>query len=765
MTGVFFFIFIALSLGVTYVAARRTRSAEHFYTAGGSVTGLQNGLALAGDYMSAASFLGIAGLVALSGFDGLIYSIGFLVGWPVVMFLIAEPLRNLGRYTFADVVAFRLRQAPVRVAASIGSLAVVSFYLIAQMVGAGNLIRLLFGFEYEFAVAIVGIVMLAYVLFGGMMATTWVQIIKAVLLLSGAFLLAVMALSQFGFSPLALFAAASEQYGAAVLAPGRLVSNPFDAMSLGLALMLGTAGLPHILMRFYTVKDAKTARLSVSYATAFIGFFYLLTFILGFGAMVLVGQPAIRAIDAGGNMAAPLLAKAVGGDAFLGFISAVAFATILAVVAGLTLAGAATLSHDLWVNVVRHGVSSDREELRVARAATVVLGVLAIVLGIVFKGQNVAYMVGLAFAIAASANFPALVLSMFWRKFTTRAAQMSMLVGTASSLILIYFSPTIQLDVLKNPTAWFPLRNPGPRVDSAVVRRRDCGCAAVARARGRRAIRRGRAADSRDRPVQPKIEKRYREGIDADRVVSGISGSGALADRDISNLIQTSKAALIVVSLLFAAWPPAHAQQAASAAAESSLDFEVFKTRVLPILASARKGNARCVACHSRGGGNSFLEPLSPGATVYNDEQARRNFERVQRLVVPGEPLKSLLLINPLAEEAGGSHWHGGGKHWASQDDPEWRTMADWVATKTTSELRGGAWTTTSSRRVCSRSSPVRGRAMRVALHATRVEAATVFSSHSRRVHKRIRTNKAAGISIASSGSSFRARRRRACCS
>ncbi len=347
MTGVFFFIFIALSLGVTYVAARRTRSADHFYTAGGSVTGLQNGLALAGDYMSAASFLGIAGMVSLSGFDGLIYSIGFLVGWPVVMFLIAEPLRNLGKYTFADVVAFRLRQGPVRVAASIGSLAVVSFYLIAQMVGAGTLIRLLFDFEYETAIVLVGVVMLAYVLFGGMMATTWVQIIKAVLLLSGAFLLAMMALSRFSFSPLALFRAASDQYGAAVLAPGRLVSNPFDAMSLGLALMLGTAGLPHILMRFYTVKDAKTARLSVSYATAFIGFFYLLTFILGFGAMVLVGQPAIRAIDAGGNMAAPLLAKAVGGDAFLGFISAVAFATILAVVAGLTLAGAATLSHDL----------------------------------------------------------------------------------------------------------------------------------------------------------------------------------------------------------------------------------------------------------------------------------------------------------------------------------------------------------------------------------------------------------------------------------
>ena len=394
MTIAFFFVFIVFSLGITYVAARRTRNAEHFYTAGGQVTGLQNGLALAGDYMSAASFLGIAGLVALSGFDGLIYSIGFLVGWPVVMFLIAEPLRNLGKYTFSDVVAFRLRQTPVRVAAAIGSLAVVAFYLIAQMVGAGNLIHLLFGMQYEYAVVIVGVVMLAYVLFGGMMATTWVQIIKAVLLLAGAFLLAVITLAKFGFNPLALFRAASARYGDAVLGPGRLVSNPLDAMSLGLALMLGTAGLPHILMRFYTVPNARTARTSVGYATAFIGFFYLLTFILGFGAMVLVGQPAIRAMDAGGNMAAPLLAQAVGGEAFLGFISAVAFATILAVVAGLTLAGAAALSHDLWVNVVRHGAASEVEQLRVARGSTVLLGAVAIGLGIAFKGQNVAYMVG-----------------------------------------------------------------------------------------------------------------------------------------------------------------------------------------------------------------------------------------------------------------------------------------------------------------------------------------------------------------------------------
>ena len=456
-----FFIFVAATLIITYWAARKTKTTEHFYAAGRSITGFQNGMALAGDYMSAASFLGIAGLVALSGFDGLIYSIGFLVGWPIVMFLIAEPLRNLGRYTFADVVALRLRQAPVRVAAATGSLAVVAFYLIAQMVGAGNLVRLLFGIDYAAAVTIVGLVMLAYVLFGGMIATTWVQIVKATLLLTGAFLLAALVLVRFDFNPLALFSAAANRYGAGVLGPGRLVTDPWDAVSLGLSLMLGTAGLPHILMRFYTVPDAKTARESVTYATAFIGFFYLLTFVLGFGAMVLVGQDAIRAIDAGGNMAAPLLAEVVGGTPFLGFIAAVAFATILAVVAGLTLSGAAALSHDLWVHVVRHGVADEREQFRVARVATLVLGALAIVLGILFQGQNVAFMVGLAFAIAASANFPALVLSMFWRQFSTRGAQASMLAGTVSALLLIYYSPTVQVGVLGNSSAPFPLNNPG----------------------------------------------------------------------------------------------------------------------------------------------------------------------------------------------------------------------------------------------------------------------------------------------------------------
>jgi cation/acetate symporter len=456
-----FLIFIALSLGITVWAARRTRSTDHFYAAGRSITAFQNGLALAGDYMSAASFLGIAGLVALSGFDGLIYSVGFLVGWPIVMFLIAEPLRNLGRYTFADVVAFRLRQTPIRIAASIGGLSVISFYLIAQMVGAGNLIRLLFGLPYEAAVVIVGLVMLAYVLFGGMIATTWVQIVKAVLLLGGASLLAVLVLARFGFNPLALFAQASAMYGAGVLAPGRLVTDPLDAVSLGLALMLGTAGLPHILMRFYTVPDAKTARSSVGYATAFIGFFYLLTFILGFGAMVVIGREAITSFDAGGNMAAPLLAEGVGGTPLLGFIAAVAFATILAVVAGLTLSGAATLSHDLWVHVVRGAHADEREQLVVARGATVLLALLSIGLGVAFKGQNVAYMVGLAFAIAASANFPALVLSIFWRRLTTTGAQASMLAGTFSTLVLIALSPTIQIDILRNETAWFPLRNPG----------------------------------------------------------------------------------------------------------------------------------------------------------------------------------------------------------------------------------------------------------------------------------------------------------------
>jgi cation/acetate symporter len=491
ISALFFGVFIAITLGITYWAAKRTKSTREYYAAGGNITAGQNGFALAGDYMSAASFLGIAGLVSLWGFDGLIYSTGWLVGWPIVLFLIAEPLRNLGKYTFADVVAYRLKQTPVRLAAALGTLATVTFYLIAQMVGAGNLIKLLFGFEYGVAVIIVGVVMLLYVLLGGMLATTWVQIIKAILLLGGAFLLCILVLAQFNFNPIALFAKAAELYNAAavpavpavaatattpaveavaakpavdVLAPGPLIKNPWDAFSLGLALMFGTAGLPHILMRFYTVPDAKAARKSVFYATGLIGFFYLLTFVLGFGAMVLIegGPSAIKAIDKGGNMAAPMLAFAVGGQAFLGFISAVAFATILAVVAGLTLAASAALAHDIWVSVVRAGHAPEKEQLNVARIAAIAVGIIAIVLGILFEGQNVAFMVGLAFAIAASANLPALLLSVFWKKCTTAGAVAAIVVGTVAALVLIYVSPTVQVDILKNDpsSVLFGLKNP-----------------------------------------------------------------------------------------------------------------------------------------------------------------------------------------------------------------------------------------------------------------------------------------------------------------
>ncbi|MDR3641191.1 MAG: cation acetate symporter [Humidesulfovibrio sp.] len=456
----FFVVFISITIGITYYAAKRTRTTAEFYTAGGGISGFQNGLALSGDYMSAASFLGIAGLVSLKGYDGLIYSIGFLVGWPLIMFLIAEPLRNLGKYTFADVVAYRLSQKPIRIAASVGSLMTVCFYLIAQMVGSGSLIKMMFGLPYEVAIVFVGAVMIGYVLFGGMLATTWVQITKAVLLLGGATVLVIMVLSKFGMNPVNLFAAAQAKYGAKVLAPGGLVSDPWDAVSLGLALMFGTAGLPHILMRFYTVPDAKAARKSVFVATGFIAFFYILTFIIGFGAMVLVGQDVITSMDKGGNMAALLLAEVSGGTMFLGFIAAVAFATILAVVAGLTLAGATTLSHDLYVNVFRSGHAAEQEEVRVAKIATLCLGVLAVALGLAFKGQNVAFMVGLAFAIAASANFPALFLSISWRRFSTFGAVCSIVTGTSLAVVLIILSPTVWVDILHNPTAIFPLKNP-----------------------------------------------------------------------------------------------------------------------------------------------------------------------------------------------------------------------------------------------------------------------------------------------------------------
>ncbi len=457
---IFFFIIVAITLSITYWAAKRTRSTKEFYAAGRTVSSLQNGLALSGDYMSAASFLGIAGMVALKGYDGMIYATGWLVGWPALMFLIAEPLRNLGKYTFADVVAFRLRQTPVRIASAIGGILTVLLYTIAQMVGAGSLIKLMFGIDYVYAELIVGAVMLAYVLFGGMIATTWVQIVKAVLLLGGVTVMTLMVLAKFGWSPGGLYQAVSQQLGQKALEPGGLVTGKLDAISLGLALMFGLLGLPHILMRFYTVPDAKSARKSVLFATGFIGYFYIIIPIVGFGASVLVGRDLITKIDKGGNMAAPLLAEVLGGTPFLGFIAAVAFATILAVVAGLTLAGASALSHDIYVNVVKKGVANEQEQVRVAKISTVVFGILAILLGVLFKGQNVAFMVGLAFAVACSANFPALLMSIVWKRFTTAGAVWSILTGAFLSVLLIIISPTVWVDLLHKKEAIFPIKNP-----------------------------------------------------------------------------------------------------------------------------------------------------------------------------------------------------------------------------------------------------------------------------------------------------------------
>jgi cation/acetate symporter len=469
--------FVLLTLGITYWAARRTRSAAQFYSAGGGITGVQNGVAISGDYMSAASFLGISGLVYMSGYDGLIYSVGFLVGWPVVTFLIAEPLRNLGKYTFADVASFRLGQTETRILAACGSLVVVAFYLIAQMVGAGKLIQILFGLDYWVAVVIVGVLMIVYVTFGGMLATTWVQIIKAVLLLSGASFMALAVLWHFNFSLESLFATAVQvsPKHLAIMEPGTLVADPVSAISLGMALIFGTAGLPHILMRFFTVSNAKAARKSVLVATGLIGYFYILTFIIGFGAICLVStnpaflDPALvatkgtlAAIKGGSNMAAIHLASAVGGNLFLGFISAVAFATILAVVSGLALAGASAISHDLFATVIRKGKVDEQAEMRVSKVATIALGILAILLGIAFENQNVAFMVGLAFCIAASCNFPVLLLSIYWRGLTTRGAFIGGLLGLASAVIMVVLSPAVWVATLGNPkgSAPFPYDNP-----------------------------------------------------------------------------------------------------------------------------------------------------------------------------------------------------------------------------------------------------------------------------------------------------------------
>lgn len=462
-----FALFVVGTLWITKWAAAKTRSASDFYTAGGGISGFQNGLAIAGDFMSAASFLGISAAVFLNGFDGLIYAIGFLVGWPVITFLMAERLRNLGRYTFADVAAYRFHQKPIRVFAASGTLVVVAFYLIAQMVGAGQLIKLLFGLEYWIAVLIVGALMMVYVLFGGMTATTWVQIIKAVLLLSGASYMAFAVLAQYNFSPEKLFSAATEVHekGTSILGPGTFLTDPISAISFGMALMFGTAGLPHILMRFFTVPSAKEARKSVLWATTWIGYFYILTFVIGFGAIVLVGtnpafQDSAGKLLGGNNMAAVHLASAVGGDIFLGFISAVAFATILAVVAGLTLSGASAVSHDLYATVFKKGKANSADELRVSKITTLALGVIAVLLGIAFEKQNVAFMVSLAFAIAASANFPVLFMSVLWKDCTTRGATVGGFLGLATAVVLTIVSKSVWVDVLGNAEAIFPYTSP-----------------------------------------------------------------------------------------------------------------------------------------------------------------------------------------------------------------------------------------------------------------------------------------------------------------
>lgn len=482
-----FAVFVVLTLFITKWAAGRTKSAADFYTAGGGITGFQNGLAIAGDYMSAASFLGISAAVMATGFDGLIYSIGFLVGWPILTFLMAERLRNLGKFTFADVAAFRFEQTPVRMFAAASTLVVVAFYLIAQMVGAGQLIKLLFGLEYWIAVVIVGALMMIYVLFGGMTATTWVQIIKACLLLGGASFMALMVMSAYGFSFEALFresveikegiAAGTGQSpeeaataGRSIMGPGNFVKDPISAISFGMALMFGTAGLPHILMRFFTVPSAKEARKSVMWATVWIGYFYMLTFIIGFGAITFVltnpnfleggvlGAPLIG----GNNMAAVHLANAVGGNVFLGFMSAVAFATILAVVAGLTLSGASAVSHDIYATVIRKGHADSAAELRVSRITVLALGIVAVLLGIAFEKQNIAFMVSLAFAVAASANFPVLFLSLLWSGMTTRGAVIGGFLGLISSVVLTVLSPSVWEATLGNEvgSAPFPYTSP-----------------------------------------------------------------------------------------------------------------------------------------------------------------------------------------------------------------------------------------------------------------------------------------------------------------
>ncbi len=465
-TALFMFLaFVVATLVITYFSARKSAGASAYFAAGRRITGWQNGLAVAGDYMSAASFLGIAGMIAFNGYDGFMYSVGFLVAYLTVLFIVAEPLRNAGKYTMADVLAYRLKPRPVRAAASLSTLTVSVFYMIAQMVGAGTLVRQLIpGVSYEVAVVGVGILMVIYVVFGGMLATTWVQIIKAILLMSGSIFLSILVLAKFDFDIGKFFTSltaisSTGENGETItrnfLTPGLLFHNPWDQISLGMALVFGTAGLPHILIRFYTVPDAKTARASVVWAMLIIGLFYIMTTFFGFGAASLLGPDYLKA-HGGTNMAAPQLAYELGGEIFFAFISAVAFATILAVVAGLTISASTSFAHDFFTNVIHHGKEQrPGEEVKVARITAFIVGAAAIGIAILLGPTvNVAFLVGLAFAVAASANLPVIVFSIFWKRFTTTGAVSGLLVGLVSSIVLILLSP----DFMKS--AWFPLKNP-----------------------------------------------------------------------------------------------------------------------------------------------------------------------------------------------------------------------------------------------------------------------------------------------------------------
>jgi len=467
---IFFVAIIALTLGITAWASRRNKDTSHHYVAGGEIRGWQNGLAISGDYLSAASFLGIAGAIALTGFSGFYLSIGFLVAYLVVLLLVAEPMRNMGKYTFADMLASRFNTSSVRSVAALSTIVISMFYMIAQLNGSGALIGLLLGLPYWLSVIVIGILMTVYIVAGGMIATTWIQIIKAVLLIAGTLTLSILVLARYGFNPLALFAAVDSKIGGEFLVPpppSTLVAG-LDVISLNIALVLGTAGLPHILIRFLTVPDAKTARSSIVTATWIIGLFYLLTPVLGYGAALIVGQDAIAKANAAGNLAAPQLAEALGGPVFFAFISAVAFATIVAVVAGLVVAASSAFAHDFYTNVFRGGEASEREQLRAARYAAVGISVAAILLALPAESFNVAFLVALAFAVAASANVPVILLTIFWKRFNTAGAVTGILVGLISAVVLVILSPNVLTGPNPEPPATpiipidyiFPLKSP-----------------------------------------------------------------------------------------------------------------------------------------------------------------------------------------------------------------------------------------------------------------------------------------------------------------